>query len=255
MASALNGRFVWYELASPDIAGARRFYGDLLGWQARDGEIPGLDYSLMSAAGVDIAGTMPQEPGMPAGWTGYICVDDLDDIFARAVGAGATVVLPISPIPGVGRFAILIDPIGAPFALVHYLDSFPRPTIAAHGMHGHGWWRELHTTDREKAFAFYAGLFGWVKGEAMDMGPMGVYQLIAPQDGADNGGIIDDLGRPPCWLIYFWVDDIDLAHDATLSGGGTVINGPHEVPGGAWIIEGRDPQGVTFALVGERTKK
>jgi len=28
-----------------------------------------------------------------------------------------------------------------------------------------------------------------------------------------------------------------------------VLNGPMEVPGGAWVIQGRDPQGAIFALV------
>jgi len=255
MASMLNGKFVWYELTSPDVAAARRFYGDVLGWQVRDGQIPGLDYGLMSAAGTDIAGSMQQEAGMPASWTPYICVDDIDAVFAGAVQAGATSVMPVSPIPNVGRFTIMVDPQGAPFGLIEYAADFPKPAIPAHGIHGHGWWRELHTSDYEKAFAFYGALFGWVKSNAMDMGPMGVYQLIAPEGGGDNGGMLNDGSRAPFWLTYFWVTDIDVAHDAVTAGGGTVVNRPMEVPGGAWVFEGRDPQGVTFALVGDRKKK
>jgi predicted enzyme related to lactoylglutathione lyase len=34
--------------------------------------------------------------------------------------------------------------------------------------------------------------------------------------------------------------------------GGQVINGPMEVPGGSWIVQGKDPQGAMFALVGAR---
>ena len=34
--------------------------------------------------------------------------------------------------------------------------------------------------------------------------------------------------------------------------GAQVMNGPMEVPGGAWIVQARDPQGVWFALVGPR---
>ena len=33
--------------------------------------------------------------------------------------------------------------------------------------------------DGPSAFAFYSGLFGWTKAEAMDMGPMGIYQIFA----------------------------------------------------------------------------
>ena len=42
----------------------------------------------------------------------------------------------------------------------------------------HFGWRERHAGDREADFAFYSGLFGWTKGEAFDMGPMGLYQLF-----------------------------------------------------------------------------
>ena len=31
--------------------------------------------------------------------------------------------------------------------------------------------------------------------------------------------------------------------------GGEILFGPMEVPGGAWIVQGRDPQGAEFALV------
>ncbi|MEK1874013.1 MAG: VOC family protein, partial [Rhizobium altiplani] len=31
--------------------------------------------------------------------------------------------------------------------------------------------------------------------------------------------------------------------------GGTVLNGPMEVPGGSWIIQAADPQGAFFCLV------
>ena len=50
---------------------------------------------------------------------------------------------------------------------------------AAPGTPGHVGWHELHAGDGPSAFAFYSGLFGWTKAEAMDMGPMGVYQIFA----------------------------------------------------------------------------
>ena len=49
-----------------------------------------------------------------------------------------------------------------------------------------------------------------------------------------------------------FLPDIDVATDKVRSGGGTVLNGPMEVPGGAWIIQATDPQGAMFALVGMR---
>ena len=53
----------------------------------------------------------------------------------------------------------------------------------------------------------------------------------------------------PCWLHYFTVDAIGAAEARVKAKGGEVLNGPHEVPGGSWIIQCRDPQGAMFALV------
>jgi len=36
------------------------------------------------------------------------------------------------------------------------------------------------------------------------------------------------------------------------AGGGEIINGPMQVPGGSWIVQAKDPQGAMFALVGRR---
>jgi len=54
----------------------------------------------------------------------------------------------------------------------------------------------------------------------------------------------------PCWNHYFWVPSIAAAQSAIAAGGGQVINGPMEVPGGDWIVQGIDPQGAMFSLVG-----
>ncbi|HEY1451933.1 MAG TPA: VOC family protein, partial [Roseiarcus sp.] len=48
---------------------------------------------------------------------------------------------------------------------------------------------------------------------------------------------------------YIDVDAIDAAAERVKSAGGKVVNGPMQVPGGSWVINGLDPQGATFALV------
>jgi predicted enzyme related to lactoylglutathione lyase len=51
------------------------------------------------------------------------------------------------------------------------------------------------------------------------------------------------------WIFYFTVDDINAAAERVKAGGGTVLLGPMEVPGGSWMIQAQDPQGAVFALV------
>ena len=256
MASSLNGKFVWYELVTPDAAAARRFYGAVLGWEARDAQMPGMEYNLMSASGTDIAGMMGQMDGMQAGWMGHISVDDLDSAFAKARAAGATPIVPITPIPGVGRFALLLDPEGAAFSLLDYADEFPKPAVPDHGIQGHGWWRELHTSDREKAFAFYSDQFGWPEIHRMPMGPDEFYQIFGYDRSQGRGAIFTDKdAKAPHWLFYFWVDDLDVTQAKLEKAGGKVLTGPMEVPDSTWIIHASDPQGITFAVVGRRGKK
>jgi hypothetical protein len=57
---------------------------------------------------------------------------------------------------------------------------------------------------------------------------------------------------PPHWNQYFRVADIDVAKAAVEAGGGVVAFGPHEIPGGDYALNGVDPQGAHFGLVGAR---
>ena len=117
--------------------------------------------------------------------------------------------------------------------------------------YGHGNWNELMTSDPEAGFAFYSGLFGWTKGQGMDMGEMGTYQLIQ-RNGVDIGAIQPLQQAPvPNWLPYFGVNgSVTAVIAAITAAGGAVHHGPAEVPGPAWIAIAQDPQGAWFALVG-----
>ncbi len=107
--------------------------------------------------------------------------------------------------------------------------------------------------DWEQALAFYNELFGWQKADAMDMGAMGTFQLFSAGGPAIGGMFTKPPMVPaPHWLYYFTVGDIDAAVERVKAGGGEILNGPMEVPGGGWIIQGKDPQGAMFALFGKR---
>src|SRR3546814_15481496 len=56
----------------------------------------------------------------------------------------------------------------------------------------------------------------------------------------------------PAWTFYIGVDDIDRAKAAIEAEGGTLVNGPMEIPGGEYAMNGIDPQGAAFGLVGPR---
>ena len=253
--SAFHGQFVWCELMTTDPAAATEFYRAVIGWGAADAGLPDRQYTILSAGGTPACGLMelPQaarDGGGRPGWTGYIGADDVDAAAARVKGAGGAIHHAAEDIPGVGRFAVVSDPQGAIFALFRALQTGQAPPEAG-STPGRVGWHELRAADQEAAFAFYAGEFGWTKAEAIDMGAMGTYQLFAT-GGAPVGGMMtrSDSMPPPSWLYYFNVDSAEMAATRVRDAGGQVLNGPHQVPGGSWIVHCLDPQDGMFAVVG-----
>lgn len=250
--------FVWYELMTTQPEQATAFYRSVCGWTASDGGMPGTPYTLLSAGESMVAGLMalPDEAakmGARPGWVGYIAVDDVDAYVSRVTAAGGAMHHPPQDIPGVGRFAAMADPHGAAFVLFKG-SSDEAPPPAPPGTPGHVGWHELHAGDGPAAFAFYSGLFGWTLDSEMDMGPAGKYTMFATGGPAAAGGIMTRMPEMPvpAWVYYVNVEAIDAAAARVTAGGGTVINGPMEVPGGQWILQGLDPQGAMFALVAPR---
>ncbi len=46
----------------------------------------------------------------------------------------------------------------------------------------------------------------------------------------------------PHWLFYFHVAEIEAATGRVRRHGDRVLNGPHDVPGGARVLQASDPQ-------------
>jgi hypothetical protein len=252
------GSFVWYEYMAADAKAATDFYAAAVGWTASAGDMTEVPYTLLSAGPRMVAGlmTLPEEAramGARPGWLGYVGVPDVDDFAAKIAAAGGRIYRPAADIPRVGRFAVAGDPHGAAFVIFKGLPAEdPRPPLAPNAPGNIGW-HELHAGALDAAFAFYSELFGWKRSQAMDMGPMGIYQLFEIGGGQGGGMLTKTAETPaPFWLYYFNVEAIDAGVERIKAGGGTIVNGPHEVPGGQWIIQGLDPQGAMFALLAPR---
>jgi predicted enzyme related to lactoylglutathione lyase len=250
----MHGTFVWYDVMTTDTRAAEAFYTNVVGWTAQDSGTPSMDYTLFSAGGTMIGGLMPipddlRNAGASPCWTGYVAVADVDDSTAKAQQAGGVIHRPPTDIPGVGRFAVVADPQGATIILFKGATG-AMPAGLPPMSPGHVGWHELSAADAETAFGFYATLFGWTKADAMDMGPLGTYQMFSTGGPPVGGMMTEPPGvAAPFWLYYFVVAAIDAAAARVTAGGGQVLRGPQEVPGGAWIIQCRDPQGAMFALV------
>jgi predicted enzyme related to lactoylglutathione lyase len=252
-----KGTFIWYELATTDGKSAEKFYASVLGWKSKDMSGPGGTYTIVSAGPADVGGiwTMPREmasAGTGATWLPYIGVDDVDGFTKRVQAAGGAVKRAPEDIPGIGRFSVVADPQGAPFMLMTPASREARPTVPPETP-GHVGWRELHAGEGAAAFGFYSELFGWTKGEALDIGPMGVYQEFFTND-EPTGGMMTKMPQSPMpfWMLYFNVPALDAAIERVKTGGGKLLNEPMQVPMGRWIAQCMDPQGAMFALIAPR---
>jgi len=259
------GSFIWYELLTTDLDGARPFYDAVVGLkipaERSDGE---LDYRMIGTPGGEVVGGAMQmqrpmlDHGAKPAWLGYVGVDDVDATVASIVAAGGQVQMPPTDIPQAGRIAMVADPQGAAFYVMRPTPPPGAEDSESCAFHpekaGHVAWNELHARDQAGAMTFYAEQLGWEKSDAMDMGPMGTYQMFKV-GGTDQavGAMMDSPNFPrPMWLFYFNVPDIDAALDATKANGGSVLYGPGLIPGSNFIVQATDPQGALFAVVGPR---
>jgi uncharacterized protein len=252
------GRFVWYELMTTDVAGARAFYAEVVGWGAHDTSTPDLPYIVLTAGEASVSGLMglPEEArkmGATPRWMGYVDVNDVDATVGRIRRLGGAVYVPPTD-TNIGRISVVADPQTATLGLVTGLKPGQSRSAEPDEL-GRVGWHELLATDWEKAFPFYGEIFGWQKANA-EIGPTDTFQLFAA-GGQTLGGMF--AKRPiepvPFWLYYFNVDDLDTAVERVKRAGGHILEGPLELPGGGWIARCRDPQGALFALQGQRSRE
>jgi predicted enzyme related to lactoylglutathione lyase len=254
-----HGDFIWYELLTDNTDLAQSFYGNVLDWEFNDSGQAEMDYTIITAkASADIGGMLQITPEMRAGgaqpiWLGYIAADDVDACIERIITAGGTEIMPATDIPDIGRLAMVSDPQGALFYIMRGLSDEASLAFAAdHPRYGHCAWNELMSSNPAGARSFYGKEFGWIKDGEMDMGPMGTYEFLR-HDHMIGAIMPSPEAMPrPMWNYYFRVADIDIAVEKVKAGGGTILTGPDPIPGDEYTIQGLDPQGVVFSLVGQR---
>ena len=113
-----HGKFCWNELMTRNVAGAKKFYSDAMGWSFDAMPMGGgMTYWIAKMGDEPVAGifdiSSPEYEDVPERWMPYIAVDDVDARVKKAVKAGAKVMKPAFDVPGVGRIVILTEPGGA----------------------------------------------------------------------------------------------------------------------------------------------
>jgi predicted enzyme related to lactoylglutathione lyase len=112
---------IWNELGTRDTQKAGEFYSKVFGWTQEGFPGSPVEYTVFKNGDRGAGGMYQITPEMgpvPPHWLVYFAVDDCDAKVQKATELGARVMKPAEDIPGVGRFAILIDPQGAAFAIL-----------------------------------------------------------------------------------------------------------------------------------------
>ncbi len=255
-AAKLHGRFVWYDLMSPNVEASKTFYSSVAGWTTEPFQpVPEMPpYTMWNAGDSSIGGVVPLTEGqnIPPHWLLYIGANNVDKTVEDIKNNGGQVMHGPEDIPTVGRFAMCTDPQGAVFAVFTPLEDMPgqpgppKPMFMS--------WHELASTDVDAGLAFYRSVFGWGDAGSHDMGDGMIYYMFGagamPFGGAYTipSGMDMPMEMKPSWCAYIMTDGLDAACDRVKAGGGQILNGPMEVPGGSRVAVCLDAHGAYFGL-------
>lgn len=243
------GRWVWAELFAAEVAEAKRFYAEVFAWSF-DTQGGGPEaYTLIRAGDRPIAGIVHKEKPADARhagrWLGVLSVADTDRAAEQAVSGGGRILVAPRDFPGRGRAAVLEDPEGARFGVLHSESGDPADVFPEVDT----WlWRELWAEDIDKMAEFYRPLGGYRVSRQVKVG--GVDEIYLEAGGYARAGILDAerVGLPSAWLLYVRVEDLSGTLDRVKRSGGEVLLAPSPDIREGRVAIVRDPLGAVLGL-------
>lgn len=240
------GRFVWHELVTPDVEAARRFYGELAGWQVEpkceDGVPPYFHLTKNSHA----VGGLVLRPGphVPPHMLGYVSVLDVEGAIQRAREHRAAVLVPPMQ-TALGRAAVVQDPQGAVIGLCRRADGDTLESKSEPPAIGTFCWSQLRSSDADSASNFYGKVLGWQRAPLPGSRDLSAF--------TQGGGTIAGLLQAPQgtfahWLIHVSVDDLERSRAIAKRLGGTILVERIVHPGIGHVSVIQDNVGSILAL-------
>ena len=227
----------WIDYGAADLAAAKAFYSELLGWTYTGGEPEYGGYLTCEVSGRPAAGMAPQmDPADPPRWTTYFATDDADAAAARISEAGGTVLVEPMDVGPMGRMAIAHDPQGNVFGL---WQGAEHTGVRIFNEPGSLVWNDVAVDDQHGARAFYGAVFGFRFDEIEDMGG---YATFATGDRPLGGLGGLQPGSLKGWMTCFAVSGADAAVAQVEKGGGKVTMAPQDTPYGRFAVV-EDPGG------------
>src|SRR5450432_611987 len=245
------GKFVWHDLTTDDPAACKKFYAALFGWEYVDTTVLGRPYTVARVGQKAIGGIhTPQASSSgktPAHWLSYMSVADVDASVGKATAAGGGVLAGPLEVGTMGRAAVLRDPQGAPFGLVHLSAGDPQdPAVPVENTF---FWNEYLTHDQEGALTFYNGLVPFEMTVSKSEAGAGYVVLKHGRARAGVFRVPDSEAKvPPNWLPYVLVTDpAGLAARVAGLGGRVLLSPSPTLRKGSFAVVA-DPTGAVVAL-------
>ena len=245
----MPGRWVWMDLLTPDLDASERFYIEVFDWRFES--LGGMEdrYLLVQAEGRRFAGMVQYakagESGRKARWLGLLSVADVASTARQVDAGGGATRLPAKPMAGRGEFAVLADPEGAVFAVIHAEggdppDSFP-PIDSL-------FWMELWAGDAERMADFYRPIGGYRVKPSDTIDGVEEWHLVAFDYPRASVVQVKQNDQPSHWLPYVRVADLSTTLARVEKAGGRVLVAPSPEIRAGQIAVVIDPQGAALGL-------
>lgn len=247
----ITGQFVWYDLITSDVAGAKKFYGGLFGWEFEGAGKDDTAYTIIKAEGIRIGGIIYSKKAKEIDgeqWLSYLSVSDVDRAVDITKKSGGRVLVETFEFEARGRTAVVADPQGALVVLFKSYGGDP-PMETLEEKLNHAWmWTELFTNDAEASSAYYEEIAGYST-EKFDSGVNVPYYIFRKAEKGYAGMLIIPWENvKPNWLPYIKVKDPEAIIKKVKPLGGMVILAPgKDIRNGSVAIVA-DPTGAVIAL-------
>jgi len=249
-ADRLPGKFVWFDLASPNLRQQMDFYRSVFGWSYRAPAQTDENYTLILNRGQAVGGMFGFDPpeGQQDGavWIALMSVTDVDAALRTATANGGQVELAPSDVARRGRHALFRDPAGGLFGVLRSASGDPPDgEVPIGGV----LWLDLFAREPERMSRFYGALAPYeaeVRAVTED-----VSRILLSAHGMPRAGIVpvDEEANRSSWVPYVRVADVQATLDRVVEGGGFAIIAPDPSILGGNLAVFVDPNGAVTGIV------
>jgi predicted enzyme related to lactoylglutathione lyase len=246
-----EGTPCWADAMFSDLEGAKKFYGEVLGWTFGESASEYGNYTQAYSGGKAVAAVVPPMPGAEgqSAWCLYFASPDAAATAEKVKAAGGTVLMEPMKVGDFGTMALATEPTGAAFGV---WQPGEHKGFEKRGEPGAYVWGEFFTRDPGAVDAFLPKVFPY---KAQKMADEHVDFMVFSVGGTEN----PVLGRmkmgeefpaevPSYVNVYFATEDCDAAVKRAVDRGAILRFGPMTSPFGRFAAL-TDPQGANFTVI------